>query len=117
VSRRLRDRLGPRWRNACFEESALQEYVAGTQFDRCTRFKRRDVRNDDGARPPQGSPRSARHLVVGRGESRACPSASPGVCDSDDSSPRIFAGGEASPYLRVLKPSSNFSHTVCVANS
>ena len=36
------------------EASALPEFVAGTQCARCTRFKRSDVRNDDGARhdPP-----------------------------------------------------------------
>ena len=59
-------------------------------------FRRRDVRTDDGARPPLGSRRSARLLVLGRGVTLACPSASPGACDSDDNSPRIFGGGETS---------------------
>ena len=66
---------GTAWRNASFEASALPEFVAGTQLNRCTRFKRRDVRNDDGARPPQGSPRSARPLVLAPGVILVCPSA------------------------------------------
>ena len=37
-----------------------------TQLDRCTWFKRRDVRNDDAARPPRGSRRLARRLTLGR---------------------------------------------------
>src|SRR5215471_6256789 len=60
------------------------------------RFRRRDVRIDDGAHPPPGSRRSARLVVLGRGVTLACPSASPGACDSDDNSPRIFGGGETS---------------------
>jgi len=47
-------------------------------------FRRRAVRNDDGARPPQGSPRSDRPLVLAPGVILVCPSASPDVCDSDD---------------------------------
>ena len=60
------------------------------------RFRQRGVHTDDEARQPLGSRRSARPLVLGRGVTRACPSPSPGACDSDDNSLRIFGGGETS---------------------
>ena len=68
-------------------------------------FRRRDVRTDDGLRqgpagtrahPTLGSPPSARLLLLARGVTLACLSASPSAYDSDGNSPRIFGGGETS---------------------
>src|SRR5262245_39180299 len=67
--------LRPRRRKRPSDESAVKDFVM-TQLNSGMQFKPRDVRSDDGTRPPRGSRRSARLLVLGLGVTRAWPSAS-----------------------------------------
>ena len=73
-----------------------KQIMAVIQLNIGAPFRRRDVRTDDGAHPTLGSPRSARLLLLARGVTPACLSASPSACDSDGNSPRIFGDGETS---------------------
>ena len=92
----LRDPHRPASEKWPLDESAVKQLVTVTELHVAAHFRRRNVRTDDEARPPLGSQRSARLLALAWGETRACPSVSPGACDSDDNSLRIFGGGETS---------------------
>jgi hypothetical protein len=87
-------RLVPEKRTS--DESPIKNFMTVTQLDTGVKFKPRAVRTDDAVHPILGSRRSARLPGLGRGVTRACPSASSDACGSDGSSPRIFGGGQTS---------------------